>query len=168
MTEMKVTYSLANLNDGLRTLIGILRVPACGTQIDNILKTMLVFFSSHLTRRRTKNEGETYQKHETETAGQVGCLNHQVDASKVGVHHGRSLLRGIETGTNGAEQTGQTLDLGFIGDTLVVHQLLNTLVHNTLCKHAKLVQFTNELDETKTTTLSGGSDVVFVRHHCNL
>ena len=89
MTEMGVTYSLANLNDGLRTLIGILGVPACGTQIDNILKTMLIFF--HFPSHKTEN-GETYQKHETETAGQVGCLNHQVNASKVGVHHGRSLL----------------------------------------------------------------------------
>lgn len=54
MAEMKVTYSLANLNDGLRTLIGILGVPACGTQIDNILKTLLVIFFFPPQRTREK------------------------------------------------------------------------------------------------------------------
>lgn len=53
----QVTHSLANLNDGLRTLIGILRVPACGTQINNILEVMSVLlFSLH----KTKSSRETY------------------------------------------------------------------------------------------------------------
>jgi hypothetical protein len=91
-----------------------------------------------------------------------------VDTGEVGVHHSRALLRGIQTGTNSTQQVAQRLDLGLLGHTLEIKQALGTLVHDTLRQHAKLVKLTNELDETKTTTLGSGGNVVLIGQHSNL
>jgi len=76
-----------------------------------------------------------------------------------------SPLGNIQASTDGTQEAGQTLDLSLIRHTLVVDELLDTLVHNTLCQHTQLVQLTNELDETETTTLGSGGSVVLVGHH---
>jgi hypothetical protein len=113
-------------------------------------------------------KGWTNHQHELQTARQAGHVDHVVDTGEVGVHHSRTLLRGIQTGANSTQQVAQRLNLGFLGHALKVEQTLGTLVHDTLRQHAKLVQLTNELDETKTTTLRSSGNVVLIGKHSNL
>jgi hypothetical protein len=81
---------------------------------------------------------------------------------EVGVHHGATLLGTIEVGTDGPEQLAERLNFSLIGHSLIVDEFMHTFVHDTLSKHAELVQFTDELDETKTTSLGSGSSVVLI------
>ena len=53
MIVKRTTYGLADLNDGLGTLVGLLRVPTSGTEINDILECMLGFFSLQMTETVT-------------------------------------------------------------------------------------------------------------------
>lgn len=78
----------------------------------------------------------TYHKHKPDTTRQTLSLHHHLDATEVDIHQGVSPLGNIQASTNGTQEVGQTLDLSLVRHTLVVDQLLNTLVHNTLRQHA--------------------------------
>ncbi|KKA17183.1 hypothetical protein T310_9151, partial [Rasamsonia emersonii CBS 393.64] len=156
-------YLFTDLAKCLGTFVAVLGHPARCSQVDHILEISVSIIVSLIISQI--NRVLTYHEHELESAGQARCLNHHVDADKVCVHHRVTLLRRIQAGTNSAEQARQTLHLGFVRNALVVDQLLDTFVHDTLRQHAQLVQFTNELDQTQTTTLGSGSGVILVRHH---
>ncbi|KAF5138549.1 hypothetical protein E5D57_002335 [Metarhizium anisopliae] len=122
--------------ESLGALVGFLGDPVGPTQIKNI------------------------HKHKLHSALQLRKLSHVLNALEVSVHHGTALFGGIQIGTNGAQQLAEGLNFGLIRDTLIVDKFVNTFVHDTLSQHAELVQLTDELDETKTTSLGGGSFVL--------
>jgi hypothetical protein len=84
------------------------------------------------------------------------------------VDHLRTSLSRFHGLTNSAEQLDQTLNGGLVGKTFKVEKLEHTLVHDAQGQHAKLVQFSDELDKTETLTLSGLGDVVFFRKELRL
>ncbi|KAI6751211.1 hypothetical protein HG530_014125 [Fusarium avenaceum] len=128
----------SNLIESLGSLVGFLGNPVGPAKIHNI------------------------QQHELESAGKFGEIHHSLDTVEVGVHHGATLLGTIEVRTDGPEQLAERLNFSLIGNSLIVDEFLHTLMHDTLSKHAELVQLTDKLNKTETTSLGSGSSVVLV------
>ena len=128
-----------NLLEGLGSLVGFLRNPFGPSKVDNI------------------------HEHELESAGELGKVNHSLDALEVSIHHRTTLFGLVEVATNGPEQLAERLNFGLVRHSLIVDELMHTFVHDTFSKHAELVELADKLDKTKTTALGGRRCVVLVR-----
>jgi hypothetical protein len=77
--------------------------------------------------------------------------------------HVISCFARIESLTDGNKKLAQTLDLLLFWVVDVREKLFDAFVHNTFRKHLELEEFSNELDQSETSTLDLLGFVVFLR-----